>query len=98
LTWLQYGSPNVLVKKKELQSLLGKLNYVSQCVRPGRLFVSAPLNWLREISDVDTVSIPEDFKLCLLWWKTFLPMHNGISMMLLDEWASADQLLAVMLV
>jgi hypothetical protein len=30
--------------KKELQSLLGKLNYVSQCVRHGRLFVSTPLN------------------------------------------------------
>ena len=43
--------------KKELQSLLGKLNYVSQCVRHGRLFVSTPLNWLREISDVDAVSI-----------------------------------------
>lgn len=81
--------------KKELQSLLGKLNYVSQCVRPGRLFVSRLLNWLREISDIDTVSIPEDFKLDLLWWKTFLPMYNGISMMLSDEWASADQLLAV---
>jgi hypothetical protein len=81
--------------KKELQSLLGKLNYVSQCVRPGRLFVSRLLNWLREISDVDTVSIPEDFKLDLLWWKTFLPMYKGISMMLSDEWASVDRLLAV---
>ena len=67
LTWLQYDSTNILLKKKELQSLLGKLNHVSQCVRPGRLFVSRLLNWLREISDVDTVSIPEDFMLGLLW-------------------------------
>ena len=67
LTWLQYDSTNILLKKKELQSLLGKLNHVSQCVRPGRLFVSRLLNWLREISDVDTVAIPEDFKLGLLW-------------------------------
>jgi hypothetical protein len=81
--------------KKELQSLLGKLNYVSQCVRPGWLFVSRLLNWFREISDVDTVSIPEDFMLGLLWWETFLPMYNGISMMLSDEWASADRLLSV---
>ena len=30
--------------KKELQSLLGKLNFVSQCVRPGRIFVNRLLN------------------------------------------------------
>ena len=29
---------------KELQSLLGKLNFVSQCVRPGRIFVNRLLN------------------------------------------------------
>ena len=32
---------------KDLQSLLGKLNFISQCVRPGRIFVSRLLNWLR---------------------------------------------------
>ena len=32
---------------KELQSLLGKLHFVSACVRPGRIFVSRLLNWLR---------------------------------------------------
>ena len=34
-------------KLKELQSLLGKLNFVSQCVHPGRIFVNRLLNWLR---------------------------------------------------
>ena len=32
---------------KELQSLLGKLHCVSTCVRPGRLFVSRLLTWLK---------------------------------------------------
>ena len=32
---------------KDLQSLLGKLHFVSSCVRPGRLFVSRLLTWLR---------------------------------------------------
>jgi hypothetical protein len=35
-------------KLKELQSLLGKLNFVSQCIHPGRIFVNRLLNWLRE--------------------------------------------------
>ena len=38
--WLDKWSSST----KELQSLLGKLKYVSQCVRPGRLYVSRLLN------------------------------------------------------
>ena len=33
---------------RDLQSLLGKLHFVSTCVRPGRIFVWRLLNWLRE--------------------------------------------------
>jgi hypothetical protein len=29
--------------------LLGKLHFVDTCVRPGRLFVSRLLNWLRSV-------------------------------------------------
>jgi hypothetical protein len=54
--------------KKDLQSLLGKLNFVSQCVRPGRIFVNRLLNWLREIPEKVQISIPDDFKL-----ETFSP-------------------------
>lgn len=42
--------------KKDLQSLLGKLNFVSQCVRPGRIFVNILLNWLREIPEKGQIS------------------------------------------
>ena len=50
-------------KLKELQSLLGKLNFVSQCIHPGRIFVNRLLNWLREIPEKVQISIPDDFKL-----------------------------------
>jgi hypothetical protein len=81
--------------KKELQSLLGKLNFVSQCVRPRRIFVNRLLNWLREIPEKGQISIPDDFKLDLCWWRTFLPSYNGVSLMLSEEWARADQVFSV---
>jgi hypothetical protein len=41
-----------LTKKKaslrDLQSLLDKLHFIATCVRPGRIFVSRLLNWLRK--------------------------------------------------
>ena len=47
LDWLT----NQVCNKNELQSLLGKLNFVSQCIRTGRIFVNRLLNWVREIPE-----------------------------------------------
>ncbi|CAC5409964.1 unnamed protein product [Mytilus coruscus] len=81
--------------KREVQSLLGKLNFVSQCVCSGRIFVSRLLNWLRDFPDKGKLVIQADFKLDLLWWQEFLPGYNGVSMILSDEFSNPDQLFSV---
>lgn len=81
--------------KKELQSLLGKLNFVSQCVRSSRIFIARMLNLLREFPESNKLVITEDFRLDLKWWQKFLPMYNGISMMISEDWSQPDQLFSV---
>ena len=81
--------------KKELQSLLEKLNFVAECVKPSRIFISRLLNWLREISDKGSFCIPLDLNLDLLWWNNFLPLYNGVSIMLSEEFSSPDEILSV---
>ena len=84
---------------RDLQSLLGKFHFVSTCVRPGRLFVSRLLNWLRQAFPSNTVGsgykinrrIPKDAKKDLLWWPKFLPGYNGVSIMSLENWSSPDE-------
>ncbi|MES9881884.1 MAG: hypothetical protein ABW185_13480 [Sedimenticola sp.] len=90
--WLQ----KTLATKKELQSLLGKLNFVSACVRSSRVFVLRLLNFLREIYKSDNVqhAIPGYLHRDLLWWDTFLPLYNGISMMAIVDWSVPDSVLA----
>ena len=39
---------------KQLQSLIGKLNFVAQCVKPARIFISRLLHWLREIQGTES--------------------------------------------
>jgi hypothetical protein len=39
--------------------------------------------------------IPLDLKLDLLWWNTFLPLYNGVSIMLSEEFSSPDEILSV---
>ena len=79
---------------KEIQSLLGKLNFVASCVRPGRVFISRMLKWLKvlikENEPRKQVSIPDYVRKDILWWKSFLPKYNGISLLWYEEWSQPD--------
>jgi hypothetical protein len=80
---------------KELQSLIGKLNFVAACVRSGRLFISRLINWLKDIYKLEAhllVTIPEDVHKDILWWNRFLFEYNGISIMLYDNWSKPDEI------
>ena len=80
---------------QELQSLVGKLSFISSCVHASRVFIARLLNWLRQIHGTKPAQvIPEYVRKDLLWWKMFLPSFNGISMMLVEEWGKPDELFA----
>ena len=87
---------------RDLQSLLRKLHFVSNCVRPGRLFVSLLINWLRQAFPSNIVGsghkifrrIPKDIKKDLLWWHKCLLGYNGFSIMSLENWSSPDEVVS----
>ena len=80
---------------QDLQSLVGKLNFISACVHASRVFICRILNWLRLIQGKKSAQlIPAFVKKDLMWWKKFLPTFNGVSMMLLEEWSKPDELFA----
>lgn len=80
---------------KELQSLLGKLNFVAHCVKPARIFICRMLNWLRSIQNcILPQPIPSETKKDLKWWSIFLPLYNGVSMMDMENWSKPDEILA----
>ena len=78
---------------KELQSLLGKLHFVNTCVRPGRLFVSRLLTWLKTFGGQNVSNV----KLDLVWWSKFLIIYNGVSMMFLKDFSTPDCILSCLL-
>lgn len=89
--WLSFETATL----KQLQSLIGKLNFVAHCVKPSRIFISRLLNWLREIQNSDKEEvIPEELKKDLRWWYIFLPRFNSVAMMDLQEWGDPDSLVA----
>ena len=87
-TWLKKENATL----KQVQSLLGKLNFIAACVKPSRIFVSRLLIWLRSIyssSEFDHL-IPLSVKKDLIWWNRFLPLYNGISLMEYENWSKPD--------
>ena len=86
---------------KELQCLLGKLHFISSCVRPGRVFVNRLLLWLRTAFPENSTgnhrvfrNIPNYVLKDLRWWERYLSKFNGISMMSMGNWSAPDEMLS----
>ena len=88
--WLSRNTVN----RKTVEEIVGKLNFVASCVRPGRLFIARLLEFLRGLPKVGQYEVTEEFRKDLLWWKKFLPTYNGVSMMALEEWSRPDEIFA----
>ena len=68
--------------QRELQQLLGKLAFVTACVRPGRAFSCRLLNALRlchRRPRHTSFHITDAMRFDLAWWKHFLNHYNGVS-------------------
>ena len=74
--------------RRDLQSLLGKMFWVSRVVRHSRSFMGRLLQQLRSMkgmSDGTRVPLSADSRKDLLWWSTYLRTFNGVSLMYNDE-------------
>ena len=65
--------------KRDLQSLLGSLLYVSRCVKYSRFFLNRMLQLLRDNVNARKILITADFKHDLAWFNSFLPHYNGVT-------------------
>lgn len=67
------------ISKRELQQVLGHINHLGKCVPPARVFMNRLLQCLRQCKH-RTVRV--DAMLCsdLEWFKTFLMVYNGRSL------------------
>ena len=65
--------------KRQLQSLLGSLLYVSKCVRSSRFFLNRLLDVLRSMHDTDQVQLSTEAQKDINWFSRFLTTFNGIT-------------------
>jgi hypothetical protein len=81
--------------KRQLQQLIGKLAFIAECVRSGRLFIRRILAVLRSYSHNNhRIYLNRECKQDFHWWLTFLQDYNGISIIPDTLWSEPDVVLA----
>ena len=80
--------------RQELKQLIGKLQFIASCVRPGRIFISRLLNELRNMDRSTRYQVTYQMKQDVKWWNIFLPMYNGVSIMWPHQFDEVDYIIA----
>ena len=63
--------------KRQLQSLLGSLLYISKCVKASLFYLNRLLNVLRSIEDKQMVPVTREAQRDINWFLKFIPKYNG---------------------
>ena len=74
--------------RRDLQSILGKMFWVSRVVRYSRPFMGRLLQQLRdmkEIPDNKKVQLSSESRKDILWWTTYMRTFNGITLIVNDD-------------
>ena len=78
---------------KELQVLLGRLNFACRAVVPGRPFCRRIIDATKGVKrQHHKIRVTQDMKQDLVMWKKFLQAHNGRSLILPSEWSNSETL------
>ena len=81
-------SRKTTITRKNLQSLLGKLFWVSRVVRLARVFMGRLLQQLRNMVGIKEnvkVKLSEDSRRDLKWWERYLEHFNGIQLIFEED-------------
>lgn len=77
--------------KRELQSLLGKLSFVSKCVKNSRIFLMRIIDLLKRLkNNHHRVSLNKEFRKDISWWLDFVAVYNGVSIISDASWSAPD--------
>ena len=72
--------------KRQLQSLIGKLSFVTNCVKFGRVFLNRLIHALSMLPEQKKGRLPSDICNDIEWWKGLISQYSGVSMLWLKDY------------
>ena len=83
-----------LFTRKNLESLIGKLQFVTNCVRGSRVFLARLIQRLTGLQNGQLTPVDEDISKDIDWWHRFLPTFNGVGILWYTQITIPDEMLA----
>ena len=80
--------------KKDMQRLIGKLNFAAGTVRAGRLFYSRIISFMTSLPRHGIRKLDSEVRRDIRWWAVFLDQFNGISMIPEAGWRTIDSVIS----
>ena len=93
------STPNRTFCAKDLESLIGKLQFACNVVRPGRTYLRRLIDLERKMIKAQTQGrwspwrLDDEARADIRWWREFLVEWNGKSLLYEREWTAAPKLL-----
>ena len=79
--------------KRELLSLIGTLSFAAKVVPAGRTFLHRLIDAGTSVSSPNHhLTLPDNVRGDIRWWRTFATLWNGASFMLLPQWTLSPDL------
>ena len=89
-TWLYKTAAN----RKEVESLVGKLQFMGKCIKAGRIFIARLINWMKTLKRHTKQTVPMEARKDIAWWGRFLSSYNGVSIIWMHNNPEVDKLIA----
>ena len=72
--------------KQELQSILGKLMWISRAVKFSRAFINRIIGEIKRLdSQKQKATLSSDVRKDFVWWFSFMQMFNGVELIISDN-------------
>jgi hypothetical protein len=92
---LEVWSRRKSASKRQVQSLIGKLQFVARCIQPGRIFISRMLVVLKGLKKQHHFTkVSAEFRKDIDWWRRFMEVFNGVSIIPEEDWSEPDHIFA----
>jgi hypothetical protein len=83
LTELQLFSTRTSAVKRDVERLVGRLNFAASVVKGGRTFLHRMIDTVNSVQDHNAVvHLTDDFRADVAWWLRFASQWNGRAMMI----------------
>ena len=82
-------------RRREVESLIGKLQFLAKCIRAGRIFLSRLIHLVKGMNRTDHYTIPLEARRDIAWWGRCAHKYNGISLMWMHKEPQPDMVIAM---